>query len=103
MLKYGLNIGIFLAFIIFFNVAQAQAQAQAQEVDQFVQPVLQINVNTAEVEDLMQLPGIGKAKALAIVRSRESEGLFFDIQELGRVKGIGKGLINKIQAHVVLE
>ncbi|KZN62698.1 hypothetical protein N473_18920 [Pseudoalteromonas luteoviolacea CPMOR-1] len=103
MSKHVLNIGFLLVVLLFFNVAQAQAQAQSPEVDNFSQPVFQVNVNTAKVEELMKLPGIGRAKAQAIIRSRELEGLFFDIQELGRVKGIGKGLIDKIQAHVVLE
>ncbi|KID58398.1 hypothetical protein JF50_06945 [Pseudoalteromonas luteoviolacea] len=97
MSKHVLNIGFLLAVLFFLNVVQAQ------EVDSFSQPVFQVNVNTAKVEELMKLPGIGRAKAQAIIRSRELEGLFFDIQELGRVKGIGKGLIDKIQAHVVLE
>lgn len=97
MSKHVLNIVFLLAVLFFLNVAQAQ------EVDNFSQPVFQVNVNTAKVEELMKLPGIGRAKAQAIIRSRELEGLFFDIQELGRVKGIGKGLIDKIQAHVVLE
>ncbi|MCF6438301.1 helix-hairpin-helix domain-containing protein [Pseudoalteromonas luteoviolacea] len=97
MLRQLWNIGFLVLLLTFNNVVLAQA------VENIETSTLQVNVNTAAVDELMKLPGIGKSKAQAIVDSREREGLFFNIQELARVKGIGTGLIDKIEAHVVLE
>lgn len=53
-------------------------------------PELQrININTASVELLDTLPGIGEVKAKAIVDYRNQQGPFHRIDELMNVPGIG--------------
>ena len=56
----------------------------------------QVNVNTAGVEELDTLPGIGPVKAEAIVAFREEHGPFRYPEELIRVKGIGEGILDDI-------
>ena len=51
----------------------------------------QVNVNTATAEELMMLPGIGPAKARAIVEYR-SQKPFKTPEDLLRVRGIGRGI-----------
>ena len=48
-----------------------------------------VNVNQATVEQLTQLPGIGKSKAQAIVDYRTEQGKFKSVADLAQVKGIG--------------
>jgi len=48
-----------------------------------------LNVNTASMQELMTLPGIGEVKAKAIVACREGQGPFQTIDELMNVDGIG--------------
>lgn len=48
-----------------------------------------ININTATVEQLDTLPGIGPAIAQRIIDDREANGLFSTIEDLKRVSGIG--------------
>ena len=56
-----------------------------------------ININTASVEELQQLPGIGPAKAQAIVDYRQSNGGFKTIEEIKNVKGIGEKTYEKLK------
>ena len=52
-----------------------------------------VNVNTATASELESLPGIGPAKAAAIVADREANGPFASCADLQRVQGIGKATV----------
>lgn len=55
-----------------------------------------INVNTASVEDLCELPGIGEVKANEIVKYRENRGPFKVHEDLLQVPGIGPKTLERI-------
>ncbi|MFE4711371.1 ComEA family DNA-binding protein [Paenibacillus sp. NPDC056722] len=59
-----------------------------------------INVNTATVAELMNLPGIGEKKAQAIIDYRSSKGAFRGATDLGKVKGIGPKVLEKLRPLV---
>ena len=52
-----------------------------------------IDINSAPVEDLQRLPGIGEKRAQAIVAWREEHGPFQSVDELVQVSGIGEKLL----------
>ncbi len=59
-----------------------------------------VNVNTATVDELSTLTGIGKVKAEAIVAYREAHGPFKTADDLTRVKGLGNKTVEKLQHEV---
>lgn len=61
-----------------------------------------INLNTATKEDLVALPGIGPAKAQAILDYRSKNGAFKSIEELKDVKGIGAKRYEKIKGDLTV-
>jgi competence protein ComEA len=62
-----------------------------------------VNINTATAEQLQQLPGIGEAKAQAILEERKSRGGFKSVDELLDVRGIGESALERIRPHVTLD
>lgn len=62
-----------------------------------------INVNTASVEELQALPGIGEARARAIVATRQERGGFESVDQLVEVRGIGPANLERLRPYVRTE
>jgi len=63
-------------------------------------PTALINLNTASVEQLDTLPGVGPVRAAAIVAWRNANGKFTSVDQLGEVDGIGPGRLEKLRPRV---
>jgi len=61
-----------------------------------------INLNTATPKELQALPGVGPKTAASIVSDRNERGPFGTVDDLTRVRGIGKGKLAKIRPFVVV-
>jgi competence protein ComEA len=59
-----------------------------------------IDLNTADKQDLMTLPGIGESKAERILEYRQIHGRFSSTEELMNVSGIGSGVYEKIKEYI---
>ena len=62
-----------------------------------------ININTASVEQLDTLKGIGPVLAERIVEYRETKGPFKTIEDITKVRGIGAGVYNDIAGNISVE
>lgn len=59
-----------------------------------------ININTATIEELDKLPGIGLVTAQAIVEYRQTIGPFLKITDIMNVSGIGESSFEKIKDYI---
>lgn len=61
-----------------------------------------LDVNQATAQEFEQLPGIGPVLAERIVEFRNSRGGFTNVEQLHRVKGIGRKTFERIRAFIVV-
>lgn len=59
-----------------------------------------VNINTAKIEELEKIPGIGESKAKSIIEYRNKNGLFKSIDEIQNVEGIGNKLYDSIKTYL---
>jgi competence protein ComEA len=83
---------LLMSLLLGSSLVQAEAGADAQLVD----------LNRASAEELTALPGIGEAKAAAIVEYRNERGRFTSVDDLEAVRGIGPALVAKLRPHLTL-
>ena len=61
-----------------------------------------LNLNTATKDDLIALPGIGPAKAQAIVEHRKTHGPFKSVDDLKQVKGFRDKLVERLRPELTV-
>jgi competence protein ComEA len=65
-------------------------------------PGEKVNINTAGVDELVALPGIGKAYAERIVEYRQKNGPFKKVEDILNVRGIGEKTFDRIKDRLTL-
>ena len=61
-----------------------------------------ININTASLKELTQIPKIGEAKAKAIIEYRVNNGPFNKISDIMKVSGISETIFNQIKTFIMV-
>ncbi|MFB3126867.1 MAG: ComEA family DNA-binding protein [Candidatus Acidiferrales bacterium] len=87
-------VGLLLVFVGLHNVSLA-GMGQKQK------PGL-VNINTATLAELKELPGIGKAIAGRIIRHREKHGRFRKVEELLVIRGISRRRFEELRLLVTI-
>lgn len=61
-----------------------------------------VSINTANIDELLTISGIGESKAKAIISYREENGEFKQIEDIMNVSGIGESLFEKIKDYITV-
>lgn len=80
---------------------QNNIETNNEEVNNIEQKNGQVSINNASLEELQTLPGIGEAKAKAIINYRQNNP-FTSIEDIMNVSGIGESLFEKIKDSIIL-
>lgn len=81
---------------------EAPAMVNDSKSRQDSQDASKVNINTASAEELMQLPGIGEAKAKMILEYRTQNGAFQKVEDIMKISGIKEGVYNKIKENITV-
>jgi competence protein ComEA len=76
---------------------QVVYSAALEEVEDEAQGSLKIDINTADVDELDELPEVGPATAESIIEHRRTNGMFRSVDELEEIPGIGPATIEEIE------
>ena len=61
-----------------------------------------VNINQADKNELMTLPGVGESKAASIIEYRNKNGNFTKIEDIMKITGIKEGVFNKIKDKITI-
>lgn len=61
-----------------------------------------IDLNSADIQALMGIPGIGEAKAKSIIAYREQNGSFQSVEDVMKITGIKEGLYSKMKDYITV-
>lgn len=98
---------LLLIAVLVVGPLTVSAPVHAQDTNVSVAPAAAatlVNINGADAQALQEnLKGVGEARAMEIVRYRESYGPFESVEELADVKGIGKSTLDINRDVITLE
>ena len=83
------------------SIQESNIEGIMQPVDSNEIPNKKININTASINELLTLSGIGESKAKAIIEYRNTN-LFTNIDEIKNISGIGDSLFEKIKDSITI-
>ena len=96
---------VLIALFLLLTVNPAFAAEQENQTasgNEAVASMDKININQADAKTLTTLKGIGKDRALKIIEYREKNGPFQKIEDIMKVKGIGKKVFEQNKSVITV-
>jgi competence protein ComEA len=87
---------ILLSFCLILFCSAAASSAKKKP------PLKPVNINTANSEELQQVPGIGPATAQKILQMRKSYGAFKSVDDLLAIRGLGQKRLDKMRKYLTV-
>ncbi len=91
---------VFLLGGSFYRFSQGRPDIEIDEADKLTAR-FEVDINTASVPELMQVPNVGRTLARRIVEMRETSGPFRHCDDLRQVRGIGPKTYEKIRPYLI--
>lgn len=96
-------LAVALTWLLTPRTARGDYEIEAEQPTEDAAQLWMVNINTAGVDELDSLPGIGPVLAQRIVDWRTENGPFTDAAQLLEVDGIGQTVLESIQDFIVTE
>jgi len=97
MVPRSLAARVFLSVILILCIGLPHSLAKKKP------PAKPININTANSEELQQVPGIGPATAQKILQMRKTYGPFKSVDDLLAIRGLGEKRLDKMRKYITVE
>ena len=92
---------LILISVVLLGVGSAPAFSQGGSTN--TSDEARVNLNTATLEQLVELPGVGEAVGARIVAYRKANGSFRKIEEVMNVRGIGEKTFLRLRPLIFVE
>lgn len=87
---------LLLLLVCCISVAHATTTTE-HETQRVIEASQRLNINQADQQQLMALPGIGPSRAAAMMELREALGGFSDVNQLLEIRGIGPATLRNLE------
>jgi len=94
------TLGVATLFAVMLAFGAGGLAADPSSAESKPEADARVDLNTAAVDELMTVPGIGEVMARRIVEWREQHGPFRRVEDLIKVKGVGDKTFEKLRPHV---
>ena len=102
MRQLSFALGSFLVLLLAMAAPVSAQETPAAKAKTAAAPSTPINLNTATVQQLEALPGVGARTAQLIVEHRQKNGGFKKVEELMNIKGIGEKSFLRLKPMVTV-
>ena len=95
---------VIIVIALFVHNSMTKSIIEENDIDTInMKSYKKININNADIDELVLIPGIGKSLARTIIEYRNKNGQFKNIKELMNIKGIKEKKLKSIEEYICIE